>query len=319
MQIFFLLFVLFLNAFAQDVLRTKVIMGTFVTVTLPEEKKQDMQAVFKIMKNVDASLSSFKQNSPIFKLNQNKITSLDAYSYEALQLSQKYYNQTDGYFNVAIGAITKDLYCFGKEEKVPQEKALKRSDTSFKNLHFTQTQANISHTIKIDLGGLGKGFAVDKAMVYLKEHQVRKAKVAASGDIRCLGTCKIEIKNPFSEKPLFAFETKKQEMGISTSGNYEHFVKNTQYNHLINPKTKHSQTNFISVTLISALPSSQLDAFATAISVMPKEKAFVFLKKFNIAYVILDTQMKLFISENISQLSNEIVSKKEQEIKLQRE
>jgi len=168
-------------------------------------------------------------------------------------------------------------------------------------LSFNTKEAFIDKDMKLDLGGMGKGFGVDKVVAYLKSKLVPKAIVSASGDIRCLDTCHIDIQNPHSESFLASFDTSKNEMGISTSGNYNKYVKTTKNNHLINPKLKKSAQNFISITLISNMPSSDLDAYATALSVMPKEKAYSFLDSKPIAYVILQADKKLVISENISE------------------
>ncbi len=123
--------------------------------------------------------------------------------------------------------------------------------------------------------------------------------MVASGDIRCLGICPIEIHNPLSKTPLLSFTTKEPDIGISTSGNYNRYVKSKKNNHLINPKTKHSQNNFISITLISHLPNADLDAYATASSVMPKQKAYTFLDSLDLAYVVLESDKKKVVSKNI--------------------
>jgi thiamine biosynthesis lipoprotein len=97
-----------------------------------------------------------------------------------------------------------------------------------------------------------------------------------------------------------------KDCGVSTSGNYNRYVKSKQHNHLINPKTKSSEQNFISVTLIATIPSATLDAYATAISVMPLSKAYAFLEKHDIAYIILQTNNKLIVSQNIYQYVKEL-------------
>jgi thiamine biosynthesis lipoprotein len=299
LKYFCVLLVLSLTLNAEMVSRTKVLMGTFVTVSVDEKDKKHIRAVYKIINRVDDSLSSYKKNSSVFKLNRDKNSSIDFYLYEALKLSKNYYDKTDGYFNIAVGSITKDLYRFGEEEKVASEDELKNSNISIESLVFDEKHAFISSDIKIDLGGMGKGFAVDKAVEYLKTNDVKKAIVAASGDIRCLGNCKIEINNPLADKPLAEFITSKSNIGITTSGNYNRYVKNKKNNHLINPKLKHPQKEFISVTLISELNSSDLDAYATAVSVMPKKKAYKFLDENKIAYIILESSKELIISKNI--------------------
>ena len=304
---------LFLSANAKMITRTKVQMGTFVSISLDEKDKTHFRKAFSIIDDVEKSLSSFKQNSPLYILNQNRYSKLTPYLYESLNLSQKYYKKTDAYFNIAIGSITKDAYRFGLDERVPTNQELHDNNVSFNDLEFNKYEARLKNGIKLDLGGMGKGYGVSKVVQYLKLHDIKEAKIAASGDIRCLLSCKIEINTPFSDKSLVSFSTKYNDMGISTSGNYEHYVKSKQNNHLINPKTKHSEQNFISITLISKLPSSDLDAYTTAASVMPIEKAYEFLDSLPIGYIVLESNRDLVVSEDINDyVENIILSKSSQ-------
>ncbi len=300
MKILITCFLLFLSVNAQMLTRTKALMGTFISISLEKNDKCYFNDAFRILNNVDKSLSSYNKKSPVYRLNENKKVQLDKYSYEALSLSQIYYKKSHTYFNIAIGAITKDLYRFGEEQRLASKEALLNSNSSFNDLKFTKTHAKISKNIKLDLGGMGKGFGVDKVAEYLKDKFVSKAIIALSGDIRCLHKCNIDINDPFSEKPLISFKTINKDTGISTSGNYNRYVKSTRNNHLINPKTKASQQNFISITLISNLPSSALDAYATASSVMPKTEAYDFLNSLNLAYIILESDKSLHISDNLN-------------------
>ncbi len=293
---------------AQMITRTKVLMGTFVHISTDELNKDYIQKSFELINDIDLSLSSYNKNAQIYKLNHEKKSSLNNYTYEALSLSKKYYKQSDGYFDITIGSITKDLYAFGEEEHLPSIKKLKGAVVNFKGLVFDKNMAYLDENIKVDLGGMGKGYAVDKVAEYLKRNDVKQAVIAASGDIRCLDICKIDVDNPFSDIALLSFTTSKKDMGISTSGNYNRYVKSVKNNHLINPKTKLSQEKFISITLISHMPSSNLDAYATAASVMPIKKAYKFLNNFELAYVVLQSDGELIFSKNFSQYTRNLLS-----------
>ena len=284
--------------------RTKVVMGTFATLNLQEEDKHHLKAVYTLLERVEKSLSSYDKTSPIYRLNRDRKAHINLYTYEALSLSKKYYQETGAYFNIAIGSITKDLYRFGEDEKVPESWELNASDTSFSALKFDEHSTTLGQGVKIDLGGMGKGFGVDRAVEYLHINGVTSGSVALSGDIRCLDICKIDVRNPFSEESLVSFYTTKADVGISTSGNYNRYVEDTQNNHLINPKTKQPETNFISITLISTLSNSDLDAYATAASVMPRTLAYKFLESMNLSYVILESDRSLHISENIAEFTS---------------
>ena len=303
----FLIVILAFSLHASMVSRTKVGMGTFITISVGEEYKNHLENSFKIMSDVEASLSSYNPSSKIYQLNKNKEIELDLFTYEALKLSTKYYRQTDKYFDITVGSITKDLYHFGEEERVPKESELQKAKVSFKDLYISKTKAFINEGVKVDLGGMGKGYGVDKVIEYLKSQGIDKAIVSASGDIRCLGECAIHVQNPFGERYLASFEMESGEVGVSTSGNYNRYVKTKENNHLINPKVKKPQQNFISITLISKLPSADLDAYATAVSVMPVKLAYSFLAKQELAYIIMQNDGELRVSENISEFVKNLV------------
>jgi len=281
--------------------KTKILMGTFATLMLQERDRASFKPIYQLLYTLDNSLSSYKPTAPIYRLNHDRKASINRYTYQALLLAKRYYKESDGYFNIAIGGITRGLFHFGENETIPLTSQLQQENISLSKLYFNETSASLKDDIKIDLGGFGKGFAVDVVAKYMREHNLSNARVALSGDIRCMGICKIEVNNPDAKNALASFFTKEKDMGITTSGIYNRFVKTVEHNHLINPKTKESEKNFISITLISKLPSSDLDAYATAVSVMPKKMTYKFLEQFNLAYIILDAQKKLHISSNINE------------------
>jgi FAD:protein FMN transferase len=225
-----------------------------------------------------------------------------------LQLSAHYYKQTNGYFDITIGSITKGLFHFGEEERIPTQKELLDAKVDFKGLHFTRKRAWIDEGVKVDLGGMGKGFGVDKAVALLKEQGVTRGVVALSGDIFCLHACEMRIQDPFSSATLASFTMAQGNTAISTSGNYRRYVQSSDYNHLINPKTRTSQKTFASISLISdRYSNSDLDAYATAASVMPKQEAFAFLNAFRrLGYLVVTNDKKMVMNEDFKTLTKEL-------------
>ena len=120
-----------------------------------------------------------------------------------------------------------------------------------------------------------------------------------SGDIRCLDICSMAIQNPFGEGTMAEFTTKVSNTAISTSGNYRRFIKSKENNHLIDPKRKTSQQLFASITLLSHGSNSDIDAYATAASVMPLEEAVSFLGSLDLAYVLVRNNGDQYVSENL--------------------
>ena len=269
-------------------------MGTYISIVLPEKHKNLFKPAFDIFKQVDNKFSKYKPNSYVSKLNERKFAKLDKEFLNLLNISLKIYKETNGYFDITLGNLTKKYGSFYKNLKKD-----KYETSGIENIKIKNRYIFLKNNISLDFGGIGKGYAVDLVSDFLKKNKVKDVIIKASGDIRCLNICTIGIKNPFEEGIIFSFKTKNADTSISTSGNYERYVKTKENNHLINPKTKKSQNKVASVTLISIANNTYLDAYATAVSVMPLKKALKFLDKKGIAYIIFTTDGKKFVSNNI--------------------
>ncbi|MBD3823203.1 MAG: FAD:protein FMN transferase [Epsilonproteobacteria bacterium] len=284
--------------------RTQVKMGTFATISLEPKDISHAAKAFEILENVENSLSSYRKETPISRLNRYGYAKLDGYAQEALGLSIEYYEHSGGYFDITVGSLTKGLYRFGESDLLPHPSLARLARVSIKGVTIKGDDAALAKGIKVDLGGMGKGYGVDRVSDYLKKSGVSHALIALSGDIRCLNRCEIAVQNPYGEGAIARFSVS-QESGISTSGNYARYVKSQKTNHLLDPKSKQSQRNFDSITLISHMPNAALDAYATALSVMPKERAYEFLKSLDAAYIIVESASKrVLVSENIDDFTD---------------
>ena len=282
--------------------RTQVMMGTFVTISLPKTNTKELQESFELLKEVESSLSSYDKHATIYSLNHQRKVKLTPYSFKALSLSQSYYKKSAGYFDITVGSITKDLYHFGEDEVLVENTRLQKAKVDFNGVHFTQEKAWLDEGITVDLGGMGKGFGVDVVATYLREQNISVGVIALSGDIRCLDLCAMCIQDPFREAgTLLHFKTRLPNTAISTSGNYRRFIKDTKTNHLINPKKRASQQGFASVTLVSLGSNADIDAYATAASVMPLTKAIAFLDTLNMGYLLVTVDGTQYKSQNLAE------------------
>jgi len=286
--------------------RTQVVMGTFATVELPNEQGRALQESFKILKTVEDSLSSYDPKADIYRLNHERRTILSAYSHEALQLSSRYYCESDGYFDITVGSVTKELFHFGEEERVAKSGELQKATIDFNGLHFDNKTARLDKGVTVDLGGMGKGYGVDKAAAYLRSEEISRGKIALSGDIRCLDSCNMAVQDPFGEGAAATFTTRHPDTAVSTSGNYRRYVGDKSNNHLIDPKAKRPQQAFASITLVSLGSNSDIDAYATAASVMPREKAVAFLKRHDVGYLLITTSAERIVSDNIKRFVSDL-------------
>jgi len=275
--------------------RTQALMGTFVHISLEEQHNRQISQSFRRIKEIEHSLSSYDSEALVYKLNHTHQVPYDAYLAEAISKSKQYYQDTHGYFDITIGSISKDLYHFGEENStIPSEEALKHAKLGIDTIEINATTIRTEENITIDLGGMGKGYAVDKVADFLAEQNISKGIVALSGDIRCLDVCTFELQSPFSEQTFASLKSKVPQLSISTSGTYRRYVKDTSHHHLINPKTAKQGKAFVSVSLFTHANNTKIDAYATAISVMSKEKALAFLKAHEeIGFILVESDGKI--------------------------
>lgn len=274
--------------------RTQVIMGTFCTIEL--EKKEDIQHGFKYLKVLEKALSSYDSNATLYRLNKEKKVPNDIYLNEILDQSIYYFHKTKGYFDISIGSITKKLYRFGEKETIPSSKKLQNAYLGVDTIKLSKHEISIDESITLDLGGIGKGFAIDKLAKLYRNKGIKKGKLALSGDIRCLDICKISIQNPFIEDEIiFTLKSKINNLSISTSGTYRRFIKTQKNHHIINPKKKSPSKDFISVTIVADDDNTYCDAIATAIASMPKAFALEWLKtQQEFGYILITSKKKVF-------------------------
>lgn len=272
---------------AQMLERTRVMMGTFATVRVPAEKAACAEKAFARMAAVEKALSSYDPEAEIARLNRTRDAAIGPDTHEALTDARRYYVRSGGYFDVTVGSVTRKGFRFGEEERIPGAEQLDAAKVGFGGLKFNAAHAHLDEGITLDLGGFGKGFGVDKGVETLKTCGVTEGSVGLSGDIRCLGGCAWAIENPAGGAPLFYLRTRMNEAGISTSGTYRRYVKDRSHHHLINPKTKTPETDFVSVTLVGTAPSGDLDAWTTTAAVMPETKARRFLRTLEVGWVLV--------------------------------
>jgi thiamine biosynthesis lipoprotein len=273
---------------ATDIQRQQVIMGTFASITLNKKNKQEIQKGFMLLKRIEKSLSSYDKQALLYQLNLNKYVTSDGFLLESIQKSQFFYKLSNAYFNITIGSVTKELYHFGEEEQIPTNKALENASTNINSIHIKKNLITIDKNTTLDLGGMGKGFAVDKVAQYYREQNISHGIIALSGDIQALHPSTIYINSPFNDKAFIKLQTLKSNTSISTSGTYRRYVKSKKYHHLINPKTKKQAKSFVSITLITQQNNTLIDAMATAIGIMPEKEALHFLiNNPHIAYILV--------------------------------
>ncbi len=267
--------------------RVQLHMGTYGRVLIYGGSNEDIDAAFAKIAELDELLSDYNPNSHISEINDNAGISplaVDPQVVELLEIAKNVASQTQGVFDPTIGALTIGVYRFGRESdiEVNQEDIDKaKSLVNYRDLIIDENTVYLKRKgMMIDLGGIGKGYAVENAVKVLKERGVESGVVSLSGDFKAFGDqIDIAIQNPEGEGAIASFRTAADDIAISTSGSYERsvMIDGEVYHHLIVPQTGQPGHDFLSLTVVMDGSSTLADAYATALFIMGWEKASAFL------------------------------------------
>ncbi|MFP4423908.1 MAG: FAD:protein FMN transferase [Candidatus Woesearchaeota archaeon] len=256
-------------------------MDTIVTITVSSDSQKEaqeaMEAAFKEINRVEKKFT-IHEDSPIYSLNKEGFLYTEDEELKRLLRRSVYYSQiSKGSFDITIKPILtlydKSFANGGPPSEKEIDQALER--VGWEKVIINETGVFLKNTT-IDLGGIAKGYAIDKAIETLQEENVSAALVNAGGDIAAYGRKSSgdpwvsALRNPDEkEEYIDSFEVKNE--AVATSGNYErYFDESREFHHIVDPKTGRSVNECISVTVI-APSAAQADALSTALFVMGNE------------------------------------------------
>jgi len=244
-------------------------------ILIKAKASEDMlKEALSIASELENLLSAYKENSYISQINKNAGVSpvkCPDVVVEVVKLAVEVAEKTSGVFDPTIGVLTQKTYGFGTgNEKLPDEKTLKEKKklVDYRQIEISGNEILLKKRgMALDLGGIGKGFASQKITEYFYSKSVDYALVSIGGEICCYGkNWKIGINHPREKRFLAVLTTKKSKTTVSTSGDYERYIKNYQNHHILNPQTGRQNHTFSSLTLVSeGFNGAYLDAYATAL------------------------------------------------------
>ena len=265
------------------------IMGTRISMELwaddPALANRAIEAVLAEMRRVDELMSTYKPTSELSRVNAEAAlhpVSITPELFKLLDTSLEYSRVTEGAFDITYASVGY-LYDFHRRvhpSEAAIEKALPAIDFRHVLLDEKTTSVRFSQPgVRIDLGGIAKGHAVDCAIAILESMGIRHAVVSAGGDSRVIGDRRgkpwiIGIRNPRSADPNAVItRIPLTDSAISTSGDYERYFEEggVRYHHIIDPKTGHSASKVLSATIIGPTATRTDGLSKTAFVLGPEE------------------------------------------------
>lgn len=298
--------------------RTLKLMGSRfdITVVAADQKEGDVfiDSAVKEITRIEKLISSWDANSQTSEINRNaglKPVIVDVELYDLIARAISISKLTDGAFDISYASMDKIWKFDGSMLEMPTEESIKASviKVGYENIILDPSEHSVFlklEGMKIGFGGIGKGYAADKAKSLLMSQGVSAGIINASGDMNTWGKqpngdeWKVAITNPMDNHKSFAL-LPITNGAVVTSGNYEKYVtfNGIRYTHIIDPRTGYPATGIISATVFA--PKGELaDALATSIFVMGIEVGLNRINQMpNIECVIIDDKGAVFTSNNI--------------------
>ncbi len=289
-----------------------------ITVVSNDEvsANEKIKLAIEEIKRIEKLFTTYDDNSQTNKINKNagiEYVVVDKEVYDLIERSLKISSITDGAFDITYGSLDKRLWNFDKTMTTLPDAAKAKEMVkliNYKNVLLNKKDCSVmlkEKGMRIGFGGIGKGYAAERAKAVLLNEGVENGIVNAAGDLTTWGfqangkSWTIGIANPDNAKLPFSY-INITNMAVATSGNYEKFVKinGKKYSHTINPKTGLPISGIKSVTIIS--PNAEIaDAMATPVTIMGIDAGLNLINQIQyLSCIIIDDNNKIYSSKNIN-------------------
>ncbi len=265
---------------------------------------------------IEKLLTTFSDDSQTNEINRNagiQPVKVDKEVFDLIARSLRISDLTQGAFDITYGSIDKSLWNFDVNmRQLPDAETARKSVRliNYRNVILDTENTTVflkEAGMRIGFGGIGKGYAADRAKLVMKQFGAESGVVNASGDLTAWGLqpngqkWTVGIANPDLSNEVFSFMAI-ADLAVATSGNYEKFVMidGKKYSHTINPRTGLPVTGIKSVTIITA-HAELADAMATPVTIMGIRTGLDMINQMkNIEAVIIDDDNRLYTSKNIN-------------------
>ena len=241
----------------QKVEASRLSMGCLYSISayseFPEAASGALQRALDEVDRIDRLMSHYRDDSPLSRINRDAArvpVAVDRELYDFVALALRYSEESGGAFDVTVGPLMKAWGFFRGDGRLPSDAALAhaRSVTGFHHVRLDRHHRTIRFDrdgVELDLGGIAKGYAVDRAVAVLRRGGVSAALVNACGStISAIAAppgrphWTVDIQDPLDTNKV-AFTIPLIDRALSVSGVSEKFfdVGGVRYSHIMDPRT----------------------------------------------------------------------------------
>ncbi|TYO98156.1 thiamine biosynthesis lipoprotein [Geothermobacter ehrlichii] len=311
-----LVLVLLLTAGCRDrrpepVRRTRMLMGTIVEVVAFGDRKPTLAAIDRAldeMARIEELMSPRRPGSDLARLAAARdFVTLSPETARLLRLSLAINRRSGGAFDPTLGALKRLWDIEGEHPAVPDEAALRRALalTGPDRLLLDGDRARVAAPgVGVDLGGIAKGYAIDRAAAVLRQAGITHASINAGGDLRLIGDrfgrpWRIGIQHPRRQGEMLAI-LELEDAAVVTSGDYERYfmADGKRYHHIFDPATGRPARGCQSVTVVAG-DAVRADALATAAFVLGPKRGLELLRREGVEGVLVAADGRTLVTEGL--------------------
>ena len=291
------------------------IMGTRIHVALwaddAEQAQQAIGVVFDEMRRIDALMSPFRKDSELHRVNARAAeapVTVSAELFDLVRVALEISRLSEGAFDITFASA--GFHYDFRNHRRPDEATLDSLKGVSWHMVSLDPQAHsirfADPRVRIDLGGIAKGYAVQRAAGLLRQLGIRHAEITAGGDTRLLGDrhgrpWMVGIRDPRKEGRALV-EIPLADEAISTSGDYErYFVENgVRYHHILVPSTGMPAHGVRSASVIGP-DATRTDALSTTLFVLGIRRGMALVDRLpGYEAVMIDSAGRLYASRGLS-------------------
>lgn len=265
-------------------------MGTMITLSTPQrDKGQALADARRCIQTLSNQLSEFEQQSEISELNRAGEATLGEDALAVLEGALEIARETGGAYDPTVLPL-KRLWNISNEHddrQPPEDEEVRRALAlvGYDRVRVQGERATLQEGQGIDLGGISKGYAADRAAQILEQAGVRSAIVSLGGNTYVLGTnpdgspWRVGILDPRGDEAALRLDV--SDTAVVTSGDYQQYFEadGVRYHHIFDPHTGYpAQSDLMSVSIVCE-NAMRADGLSTAVFVMGREKGLAFVQQ----------------------------------------
>jgi thiamine biosynthesis lipoprotein len=272
--------------------RQRLLLGTLVEITVydarPQRHAAAVEAAFDEMVRLEKLMDGKRPGSDVRRLGGRRgIFAVASDTAAVIAAGLDVSEASQGAFDMTLGRLKALWGIDSGHPRVPASAAIKAAlaGSGPRMLRVEGTRVVKDSDALIDLGGIAKGYIIDRAVAVLTQAGVRCAAVNAGGDMRLIGRpgrpWRIGIRHPRRPEALTATLQLAEPLAVVTSGDYERSFERdgVRYHHLFDPATGQPARRCQSVTVV-ARQAMLADALATAVFVLGPRQGLALLRRF---------------------------------------